>query len=120
MKIFLLVGLEAAMKGISPGCCILEIEGTNVAPLLHDDVIEMIKKAKEAKKEEISMKVGIWGTHQLVQYQYESTDDMLMDMSMQIMESPFIFSVPGMVIIYMCNCASMCVKLLHVIIVCKC
>lgn len=89
--------MEAAKNGITPGCCVLGINGENAATLLHDDVVKKIKNAKEAEKEEISLKVGIWGTHQLVQYQYESTDDMLMDMSMQIMESPFIFSVPGMV-----------------------
>ena len=57
----------------------------------------MIKKAKEEKKEFLSLKIGVPFTGHVTRYQYESTGDVPLEVLRRVMESPYVYSVPAQV-----------------------
>ena len=102
--------MEAAKAGITPSCCVLAVEGSDVSSFSHEQVVTAIKTAQETGKETISFNIGVYGNQHLTHYQFESTEDVLTEVSERVMESPFVFSIPGMVSNYStCTCTCKCV-----------
>lgn len=90
-------GLQAARAGIVPGCCILAVEGVNVSSSPHEAVVTAIRGCEEVGNDTLCLSIGVPSTQQLTHYQFESTDDILLEVAEKVVESPFIFSVPARV-----------------------
>ena len=85
------------MVGIIPGCCVIEVEGENLFASSYNKVMESIKLLQDLQVDFISLKIGTLSTQHLTHYQYESSDDVAMEFSERVMESPFVFSIPSKV-----------------------
>ncbi len=80
-----------------PGCSVIAVNGNDMSNRSHDKVVTAIKLSQDEGQEQLELQIGIAGTQQFTQYQFESSDDVLIELSERIVESPFIFTIPSQV-----------------------
>ena len=63
----------------------------------------IIKAAREEKKDFMNLKTSIPAVQHLTRYQYESTEDTILEVVKRVIESPYVYSIPAQVFYTLLN-----------------
>ena len=97
----LFVDCEASRSGLTNSCCLLKVNNEIVIQYTQDKVAAAVKKAREETKECISLNISIPSVQHVTRYQFESTEDMTLEVVKRVIESPYVYTLPAQVCIIM-------------------